>query len=56
MLTGQGVASGGRRHAEIKPETDANAVVWAKSPRYPWWPAQVRGQPSQNPSYLKSTY
>jgi hypothetical protein len=36
-----GIASGVRRHTEIKAETDAGTVVWAKSPRYPWWPAQV---------------
>ena len=34
-------ATSGRRHPEIKPETDAGMLVWAKTPRYPWWPAQV---------------
>ena len=34
-------AGSARRHPEIRPETDAGTVVWAKTPRYPWWPAQV---------------
>ena len=39
---GAAAATSGRRHPEIKPETDAGMLVWAKTPRYPWWPAQAR--------------
>lgn len=42
FLCGQGSAKGGAaRRQEIKPETDAGSVVWAKTKGYPWWPAQV---------------
>ena len=32
---------GAARRQEIKPESDAGSVIWAKTKGYPWWPAQV---------------
>ena len=42
FVWGQGSTKGSAvRRQEIKPETDAGSVVWAKTKGYPWWPAQV---------------
>lgn len=41
MPAQESTIGGAARRQEIKPESDAGSVIWAKTKGYPWWPAQV---------------
>ena len=49
MPAQESTIGGAARRQEIKPESDAGSVIWAKTKGYPWWPAQVLLVPGLRP-------